>query len=100
MQMGRLLEKRKHSSLHRQGHLLLPFLVLAGDVDGDLNFDEFAAVINNVLVGKLGNFCYRTLTFAEKNYAELPAPAENKALTKKALSLSEKIKKNRSEERR
>ena len=62
--------------------------------DIDLNFDEFAAVINNVLVGKLGNFCYRSLTFAEKNYAELPAPAENKALTKKALSLSEKIKKN------
>src|SRR3989344_924041 len=63
-------------------------------VDVDLNFDEFAAVINNVLVGKLGNFCYRSLTFAENNYAELPAAAENKALTKKVLSLSEKIKKN------
>lgn len=63
-------------------------------VDVDLNFDEFAAVINNVLVGKLGNFCYRSLTFAEKNYAELPAAAENKALTKKVVSLSEKIKKN------
>ena len=63
-------------------------------VDVDLNLDEFAAVINNVLVGKLGNFCYRSLTFAEKNYADLPAPAENKALTKKVLSLSEKVKKN------
>ena len=65
-------------------------------VDVDLNFDEFAAVVNNVLVGKLGNFCYRSLIFAEKNYAELPAlkPTENKALTKKVLSLSEKIKKN------
>jgi len=65
-------------------------------LDVDLNFDEFAAVINNVLVGKLGNFCYRTLTFAEKNYSELlaPKPTENKALTKKVLSLSEKIKKN------
>ncbi len=63
-------------------------------VDVDLNFDEFAAVVNNVLVGKLGNFCYRTLTFAEKNYGELPIAAENKALTKKVLSLSEKIKKN------
>ncbi|MDP3698454.1 MAG: methionine--tRNA ligase [Nanoarchaeota archaeon] len=63
-------------------------------VDVDLNFDEFAAVVNNVLVGKLGNFCYRSLTFAEKNYPLLPAAAENKALTKKVLSLSEKIKKN------
>ena len=63
-------------------------------VDVDLNFDEFAAVVNNVLVGKLGNFCYRTLTFAEKNYGELSSAAENKALTKKVLSLSEKIKKN------
>ncbi len=62
--------------------------------DVDLNFDEFAAVVNNVLVGKLGNFCYRSLTFAEKNYAELPLPAENKAMAKKVLSLSEKVKKN------
>lgn len=63
-------------------------------MDVDLNFDEFAAVVNNVLVGKLGNFCYRSLTFAEKNYAELPAAAENKALARKVLSLSEKVKKN------
>lgn len=65
-------------------------------VDVDLNFDEFAAVVNNVLVGKIGNLCYRSLTFAGKNYDDLaaPLPAENKALTKKALSLSEKIKKN------
>lgn len=63
-------------------------------VDVDLNFDEFAAVINNVLVGKIGNFCYRSLTFAEKNYEGLPVSAENKSLTKKALSLSGKIKKN------
>ena len=62
--------------------------------DVDLNFDEFAAVVNNVLVGKLGNFCYRSLTFAEKNYPLLPAAAENKSLTKKVSSLSEKIKKN------
>lgn len=63
-------------------------------VDVDLNFDEFAAVINNVLVGKIGNFCYRSLTFADKNYEDLPVSAENKSLTKKALSLAEKVKKN------
>ncbi|MEK6809467.1 MAG: methionine--tRNA ligase, partial [Nanoarchaeota archaeon] len=63
-------------------------------VDVDLNFDEFAAVVNNILVGKLGNFCYRSLTFAEKNYAVLPAAAENKAMTKKVISLSDKVVKN------
>ena len=62
--------------------------------DVDLNFDEFAAVVNNVLVGKLGNFCYRSLTFAEKNYPELSKIAENKSLTKKVLALAEKVKKN------
>ena len=62
--------------------------------DIDLNFDEFIAVVNNVLVGKLGNFCYRSLTFAEKNYADLPAPTQNKILTKKVLSLAAKVKKN------
>lgn len=64
-------------------------------MDVDLNFDEFAAVINNVLVGKLGNFCYRSLTFAEKNYAELSgADKINKSSTKKVESLVTKIKKN------
>ncbi|MEK6899587.1 MAG: class I tRNA ligase family protein, partial [Nanoarchaeota archaeon] len=66
-------------------------------VDVNLNLEEFQAVINNILVGKLGNFCYRTMTFAEKNYPLLPAAAENKAMTKKVLSLTEKIKKNYSE---
>ena len=39
-------------------------------VDIDLNLADFQAVTNNVLVGNLGNFCYRTLTFAEKNYGD------------------------------
>ncbi|MBU1111913.1 MAG: methionine--tRNA ligase [archaeon] len=38
--------------------------------DIDLNIDEFQAVNNNVLIGNLGNFCYRTLSFAAKNYPE------------------------------
>ena len=36
----------------------------------DLNFSDFIALNNNVLMGNLGNFCYRVLTFAEKNYGE------------------------------
>lgn len=40
-------------------------------VDVDLNFADFQSVINTVLVGNLGNFCYRTLVFAEKNYGAI-----------------------------
>jgi len=36
--------------------------------DIDLNFDDFTARINNELVANIGNFCYRTLAFTEKNY--------------------------------
>lgn len=63
-------------------------------VDIDLNFADFKAVINNVLVGNLGNFCYRTLTFAEANYPTLGKCAENKLPTKTAQVLFEKIKNN------
>lgn len=72
-------------------------------VDIDLNFADFKAVINNVLVGNLGNFCYRTLTFAEANYPTIgkyslsEKNAENKTdkmLTKTAQDLFEKIKNN------
>ncbi len=63
-------------------------------VDIDLNFADFKSVINNVLVGNLGNFCYRTLTFAETNYPVIGKSADNKALTKAVLVLTEKIKQN------
>ena len=35
--------------------------------DLDLNFKEFQDVINNELIGNLTNFCYRTLSFLNKN---------------------------------
>lgn len=38
-------------------------------LDINLNLDDFKAVSNNVLMGNLGNFCFRTLSFASKNYA-------------------------------
>ena len=52
-------------------------------VDVDLDFANFQAVTNNVFVGNLGNFCYRVLTFAEKNYGsiqEIAAGAEEQKL--------------------
>lgn len=62
-------------------------------VDIDLSFIDLQAVVNNVMVGNLGNFCYRTLTFAEKNYTSLGEITENKAMNKKVISLVEKIEK-------
>ncbi|MFH0868191.1 MAG: methionine--tRNA ligase [Candidatus Woesearchaeota archaeon] len=36
--------------------------------DIDLNLDEFRERINNELVGNLGNFCYRIISFVNKNF--------------------------------
>ncbi len=36
--------------------------------DIDLSFANLQAVNNNVYLGNVANFCYRTLTFAQKNY--------------------------------
>ncbi len=47
-------------------------------VDIDLNFSAFVAANNNVLVGNLGNFCYRVLTFAEKNYGTITKVKEDR----------------------
>ncbi len=38
--------------------------------DINLDFHDFAAVTNNVLVANIGNFCYRTLSFVSKRYPE------------------------------
>ena len=45
----------------------------------DLNFDlqEFRAKINNELVANLGNFCYRSLVFVNREYGlKVPEPGE------------------------
>ncbi|MBU0460382.1 MAG: methionine--tRNA ligase, partial [Nanoarchaeota archaeon] len=67
-------------------------------VDVDLNFTDFQAVVNNVLMGNLGNFCYRTLTFAEKNYGQVKEVKDEKVLVKKVEGLFEKIKQNYQEQ--
>ena len=37
-------------------------------MDIDLDFENFHATINNKLIANVANFCYRVLSFAEKNY--------------------------------
>ncbi len=67
-------------------------------VDVDLNMDDFKSHINTVLVGNLGNFCYRVLTFAEKNYHEIKDISADKELVSEAEKLFEEVKKNYSEQ--
>ncbi len=63
-------------------------------VDVDLQLAELKAVVNNVLLGSLGNFCYRTLVFAEKNYNPMKAVAEETDLQMQVGELLDEIKKN------
>ncbi|PSP47187.1 methionine--tRNA ligase [Halobacteriales archaeon QH_7_69_31] len=41
--------------------------------DVDFSWDGLQERVNNELVGTLGNFCYRSLLFAERNYGGTPA---------------------------
>ena len=63
-------------------------------VDVDLHFDELKAVVNNVLLGNLGNFCYRTLIFTEKNYGKITAIAEETDLQIHVGELLDEIRRN------
>ncbi len=61
-------------------------------IDVDLNFNDFQALNNNVLVGSLGNFCYRVLTFAQKNYGAVSKVKSEKELNdvvKKSIALTQ-----------
>ena len=61
-------------------------------VDVDLSFNDFKAVINNVLTGNLGNFCYRVLTFAQTNYGSIEKSADDKKLIPAVKNLIKEIK--------
>ncbi len=61
-------------------------------VDINLNFDEFRNLNNNVLVGNLGNFCYRVLTFAGKNYRGVKEIAVEKSLSREVEALAKTVK--------
>ena len=63
-------------------------------IDIDLNLDDFKAVTNNVLMGNLGNFCFRTLVFAEKNYGVIKEVADEKKLIKQIESLTASVQKD------
>lgn len=57
--------------------------------DTDWMWDDFVAKNNDELVGTYGNFVHRVVTFANKNFGEIPKMGKLDELDKKAL---EKIK--------
>lgn len=61
--------------------------------DVDVNLPEFQAFNNNVLAANIGNFCYRVLTFAHKNYGTITKIAAEKSRTTQILSSCKKIEK-------
>ncbi len=63
-------------------------------VDVDLSFTDLQSVINTVLIGNLGNFCYRVLTFAQKSYGAVKTVAEDKILNAEVKVLMVEIEKN------
>jgi methionyl-tRNA synthetase len=50
------------------------YIVTGAGIESDVDFswDRFAERVNSALVGNLGNFCYRSLLFAERNYGGAP----------------------------
>jgi len=61
--MGYIFEKKVYSSaINRTSKKL---------ADIDLNLNEFRERINNELVGNLGNFCYRIVSFVNKNFTAI-----------------------------
>jgi len=62
--------------------------------DIDLDFENFKDSVNNRLVANLGNFGYRTLSFAQKNYGGDIVRSSEKKLEKEILELVEEIGKN------
>ena len=54
--------------------LLRYYLTTGSGVESDIDFswDRFAERVNGELVGNLGNFCYRALLFANRNYEGTP----------------------------
>ncbi len=62
--------------------------------DIDLNFEDFKAFNNNVLMGNLGNFCYRVLSFAEKNYGAIRKVDKNVRKEQEVEELIAEIQRN------
>jgi methionyl-tRNA synthetase len=63
-------------------------------MDIDLNFEEFQDKVNNELVANIANFCFRVLSFAQKNFDSKIEKVElNKKIEKDIMSHAEKAKK-------
>jgi len=60
-------------------------------IDVDVDVQNFKAVNNNVLMGSLGNYCYRVLTFAEKNYGSVLDVASEKEMTAEIIKLQQAV---------
>lgn len=61
-------------------------------VDINLDFEHFKALNNNVLLGSLGNFCYRVLSFAQAKYGGVTRIAVEKERTARVRALMAKVK--------
>jgi len=60
--------------------------------DINLDFEDFQASINNTLVANLANFCYRVLSFAEKNYdGKLNEIAQSETEKKLVQAIQDKV---------
>ncbi|MBD3163662.1 methionine--tRNA ligase [Candidatus Woesearchaeota archaeon] len=61
--------------------------------DIDLDFKDFRNSVNNELVANIGNFCYRTLSYLEKNFgSEFTAIEEDEKLFGGIIRITEQIK--------
>ncbi|MBR9699576.1 methionine--tRNA ligase [Candidatus Woesearchaeota archaeon] len=61
--------------------------------DIDLDFADFRSTVNNELVANIGNFCYRALSFLEKNYdSSFDSIEEESELFGEIIKLTEEIK--------
>ncbi|MDP3734565.1 MAG: methionine--tRNA ligase, partial [Nanoarchaeota archaeon] len=63
-------------------------------IDIDLQLADLQAVTNNVMIGNIANFCYRVLTFAQKNYGKIKVVADEKKLQQEIETLTAEINKN------
>lgn len=83
-----------HEFLKKYDPDLLRYYLLVSaplDRDSDFSWREFAERCNSELVGILGNFIHRTLTFIYNNFnAKIPTPGEFEQLDENTLNAREK----------
>jgi len=60
--------------------------------DTDFEWEGFQEHINNNLVGNLGNFLYRSLSFTKKHYGKVPDVKSDENVIKEAFKLLDKYK--------